>query len=216
MMMLREAVRPVPRWWCWSAAGRRAAPECPEPAAPCPVLTTTLVPRSVRRRAGVVQSLPPSGAQQSGPAPMTSSMPEARNDLRCPATMVPTTSSLRARNRSMSMAGEPGDVRCRTRRRGGWLQQPGTVHKGLGGDAGHVDAGAADHATLHHGNALPGRRQVHGERLAGLAATHHQKVKFLRWPWEVLSPSGGAQDAAGPVPQRARCGGSWPACPPPG
>ena len=63
--------------------------------------------------------------------------------------------------------------------RAGIAQATSRVDQRLRGDAGDVNAGAADELALHHGD-LPARlRALHREGLSGLAATDDQQVDGL-------------------------------------
>ena len=69
-------------------------------------------------------------------------------------------------------------------------QATSRVNQGLRGDAGHVNAGAADEATLHHGDLPAGLRALHRQGLAGLAAANDQQVDGLNCVRGHGSPSG--------------------------
>jgi len=63
--------------------------------------------------------------------------------------------------------------------RAGIAQTTSRVDQRLRGDAGDIDAGAADELALHHGD-LPARlRALHREGLSGLAAADNQQVDVL-------------------------------------
>jgi hypothetical protein len=68
-----------------------------------------------------------------------------------------------------------------------WLAVPDGVgdlraaHQCLGGNAGNVDAGAADHADLDQGHLLAGLCLIHGKRLAGFAAAEDNDAITFRF-----------------------------------
>ena len=68
-------------------------------------------------------------------------------------------------------------------------QATSRVDQRLRGDAGDVNAGAADELALHHGD-LPARlRALHREGLSGLAAADNQQVDGLDCVRGHVSPS---------------------------
>ena len=72
--------------------------------------------------------------------------------------------------------------------RAGIAQATSRVHQRLRGDAGDVNAGAADELALHHGD-LPARlRALHCEGLSGLAAADNQQVDVLDFVRGHVSP----------------------------
>ena len=72
--------------------------------------------------------------------------------------------------------------------RAGIAQATSRVDQRLRGDAGDVNAGAADELALHHGD-LPARlRALHREGLSGLAAADNQQVDVLDFVRGHVSP----------------------------
>ena len=112
--------------------------------------------------------------------PRISSRPLAWNARKWKSTISATTDAVRAATLTMSVV-STGDVGAERLAVPDGVGDLRAAHQCLGGDAGDVDAGAADHADLDQSYLLAGLRLIHGKRLAGFAAAEDNDVIAFRF-----------------------------------
>ena len=106
-------------------------------------------------------------------------MPDSANIFSWAATIPPTTDSLWRAQQLQRDRGLAVELDAHLGGAAGGEQGAGRADERLGGDAGDVDAGAADLVPLDHDDPPAGLGPVHRQRLPGLAAADHQQVDVL-------------------------------------